>query len=296
MEGVTVLNAATVRIDGCFTRELSVPGDGPVHLLLHGFTDSADTWRPVLARLERAGARGVALDLPGFGFADPPPFDGHMFSVFDRFVDAAVRRYGAEVPVVLAGNSLGGCFTMRAAMRDLPLAGIAPVAPAGGHMAPWLRALASRVPARVMTSKRLDGRGLPPNLTRRILTVAYARIAHASRDAVSREQVQLYLRHQVDGLVMLQRARIALALHPEILDPWDATQVTVPTHVIWGRMDRLVRSSGAVVLAGQVPGARATVLDDVGHLPQLEAPDVVAEALLGLAASPGAPVATPAAG
>lgn len=282
-----MLSAATVRIAGLYTRELSVPGDGPVHLLLHGFTDSADTWRPVLSRLEKAGSRAVALDLPGFGLSETPTINGHMFSVYDRFVAEAVSRYSDEqgAPVVLAGNSLGGCFTMRAAMGDLPLVGIAPVAPAGPHLAPWLRTVARRLPSSVMNSRRLQNRGLPPRLTRQILTVAYRQVAHASRDTVNHEQIELYLRHQTDGDAMLHRARIALALHPEILDPWDATQVTVPTHVVWGRKDRLVRASGARALAAEIQGAQATVLDHVGHLPQVEAPAVVTRILLGLAQS-----------
>ena len=108
-----MLTAATVKIDGCFTRELSVPGDGPVFLLLHGFSDSADCWRPVIKRLHAAGARGVAVDLPGFGLADSPPFDGDMFGVYDRFVDAAVTRYADSLPnsPIRGRSDIRGFFT-----------------------------------------------------------------------------------------------------------------------------------------------------------------------------------------
>ena len=38
-------------------------------VLLHGWSDSADTWRPLLAQLGARGRRAIAVDLPGFGEA-----------------------------------------------------------------------------------------------------------------------------------------------------------------------------------------------------------------------------------
>ena len=286
-----MLTASTVRIADTFTRELRVPGDGPVHLLLHGFTDSADCYRPLLKRLEDAGAAATAIDLPGFGLAAMPTFDRPMLDVFDDFVAAAVSRYAEEAgaPVILTGNSLGGCFALRAAMNaELPLAGVVPLAPAGPALARWLRAVARGLPTRIVQAERLQRRGLPPRLAARVLAVAYLRVAHASKQTLDRRSARLYLQHQTDGHVMLARGRIALDMYPDILDPWDPAQIRVPTDVVWGRRDRLVRADGAEALASSIEGARATVFEDVGHLPQLEAPDRVAEILLDLAAAASA--------
>ena len=38
-------------VAGVATRVLEVDGDGPPILLLHGFTDSADSWRPLIKEL-----------------------------------------------------------------------------------------------------------------------------------------------------------------------------------------------------------------------------------------------------
>ena len=54
-------------LDGFATRVLEVDGEGPALVLLHGFSDSADTWRPLLERLGRSRRRAVAI-----GEVDPP--------------------------------------------------------------------------------------------------------------------------------------------------------------------------------------------------------------------------------
>jgi pimeloyl-ACP methyl ester carboxylesterase len=85
------------------TRVLSVPGDGTPIVLLHGYGDTADTWRGVLSRFKAAGRQAFAPDLPGFGYADARA-DGPLLPQFDAFADAVVERSRS---IVLLGNSLG---------------------------------------------------------------------------------------------------------------------------------------------------------------------------------------------
>ncbi|EJZ06597.1 alpha/beta hydrolase fold protein, partial [Mycolicibacterium fortuitum subsp. fortuitum DSM 46621 = ATCC 6841 = JCM 6387] len=103
---------------GVGTRVLSVPGSGTPVVLLHGYADSADTWRGVLTRLEALGRRTLAVDLPGFGQADPRG-TGPLLPQFDGFADALLTETG---PAVLVGNSLGAATALRAAARNPDLA------------------------------------------------------------------------------------------------------------------------------------------------------------------------------
>jgi len=99
---------------GIGTRVLSVDGAGIPIVLLHGYADSADTWRGVLTRLHAAGRRALAVDLPGFGHADKR-FVGPLLPQFDAFTEAVL---GSTGPAVLMGNSLGAATAVRAATRN----------------------------------------------------------------------------------------------------------------------------------------------------------------------------------
>lgn len=64
-----MITEARRRFGDVETRVLSVAGsaDGVPIVLLHGYADSADTWRPVLERFAAAGRHALSVDLPGFG-------------------------------------------------------------------------------------------------------------------------------------------------------------------------------------------------------------------------------------
>ena len=50
---------------GVRTRAVELDGEGPKLILIHGYADSADTWRLLLDRLRKRGRGAVALDMPG---------------------------------------------------------------------------------------------------------------------------------------------------------------------------------------------------------------------------------------
>src|SRR6185295_8337803 len=93
-----------MEVGGVATRALELEGDGPGLILLHGWGDSADTWRPLLARLARLGRRAIAVDMPGFGAATELG-PGAMLPQLDAFAAALVRRWGDARGVVVVGNS-----------------------------------------------------------------------------------------------------------------------------------------------------------------------------------------------
>jgi pimeloyl-ACP methyl ester carboxylesterase len=64
-----------------------------------------------------------------------------------------------------------------------------------------------------------------------------------------------------------------------------ARTLTPPTLVLWGSRDRLVDPALAPRLAAVVPDSRLLVIEDVGHVAMLEAPETTARAVLGMVES-----------
>jgi pimeloyl-ACP methyl ester carboxylesterase len=58
-----------------------------------------------------------------------------------------------------------------------------------------------------------------------------------------------------------------------------AARVRCPTLVLWGDKDRMAPPKEAAALAQAIPGARVRALPGVGHLPMMEEPIAVTEAL-----------------
>ena len=94
----------TVEADGVkvFYREAG-PADGPVLLLLHGYSTSSHMFRELIPRLA-ARYRLIAPDLPGFGFTEVPPARNYKYSfdaiarTVEAFVDAlGLKRYALYI-------------------------------------------------------------------------------------------------------------------------------------------------------------------------------------------------------
>ena len=49
--------------------------------------------------------------------------------------------------------------------------------------------------------------------------------------------------------------------------------IKAPTLILWGRDDKVIPVESAAWFSSQLPDARITILDNVGHLPMEEAPD-----------------------
>lgn len=75
--------------------------------------------------------------------------------------------------------------------------------------------------------------------------------------------------------------------NPYLHDPKLETRlhrVTAPTLVVWGKQDGLVPLAYAERWKALVPGARVQVIDRCGHLPSVERPEALAEAVVGFLA------------
>ena len=262
---------STVNLAGFSTRVLEVDGDGPALVLLHGFSDSADTWRALLELLRSAGRRAIAIDLPGFGDADAARA-GAVFPQFEAVVveAMALARGPSELAPVLVGNSMGGAVALYVANRHSQgLSGAVPVCSAGIAHPLWVHAIAT--PGLRLVVPVLAARPL-----RHLLGWPLERLVAATRSVHVSEHLPRHLGH-LSCLRLAHHISIVRRLLGEEPYPLDTASITCPLMFVWGSDDRVVGSQSSRLnllrLSRQVPGSRTEVLSGCGHVPQLEMPD-----------------------
>ncbi len=263
-------------------------GGGEPALFVHGLGGASTNWTDLMALL--AGTvEGEALDLPGFGHTPPP--GTYRLSTHIRAVVRRIERRDAG-PVHLFGNSLGGavCTVVAARRPDLvsTLTLISPALPSlrmqrGSDprlplmLVPGLAGLARRQLARVTPEQRA-------NAVVQLVFADPSRV-HPKRMAETIEEVRRRsgLGHDGDAFTGSLRGLIASYVVRGERSMWrQAATVAAPTLLVWGRQDRLVDVALAPRAARTFPDARLLVLDGVGHVAQMEQPELVARAFLGL--------------
>jgi pimeloyl-ACP methyl ester carboxylesterase len=263
---------------GFESRVLELEGEGPALVLLHGWADSADTWRHFLDAAGRRDRRALAVDMPGFGAADSLG-PGPVLPQLDVFAAAVIEHAAADGGrVVVAGNSLGGVVALRAAQLELPLAGVAPVAPAGLDMPRWFelverdpvlrRALALPIP-------------LPEAALREVVGRVYRTLVFAHPGAADPKVIAAFTGHHRDRTSVRRMLDAGRRLLPELDDCFDLGRIRCPVLLIWGARDRMVSARGAQRLIDALPDTRFVLIEDCGHCPQIEAAERLAELLLG---------------
>ncbi len=246
--------------------------DGPPVVLLHGFGGCWQNWLTTIPRVARA-RRVLAIDLPAFG-ASSVPRDVLTPSYYARVVDELCEGLGLGA-VVLVGNSLGGLVaTIVAGRFPERVAHLVLVAPVGGsHVARVALEAGPKILAlqadRLLRRTPLRSREHP-----------LATLVHAPR-----EMPPALLRAALlpgAGKPGLPLAAIGIGLQGARHANLDGLlrRITAPTLLVWGREDRLVPVRTADAFARRLDDPRLVVLDDTGHVPQLERPRVFNDLLL----------------
>ncbi len=261
-------------------------------LYVHGLGGSSQNWTDV-AGLLAGRLDGYALDLPGFGRSEPAR-RYTLAALADRVI-RVIEHIGAG-PVHLFGNSLGGAVSVRvAATRPDLVRTLTLISPAMPFMEAWRSAQGRFVPMLLIPRvERLAARRLAAisgeELARQVIDICWGdpdsvpeqRRAEAVEEANRRLSVPWY----ADAYVRTFRGLVTSFLRsylPGSGSLWRlAARVAAPTLVIWGRLDRLVDVNLAPRVAGTIPDSRLLIIDEVGHVAQMERPDLVARAVLGL--------------
>ena len=258
-------DAITVR-SGSASLAVEVAGDGPSVGFLHAGVADRRSWRPVMAPLA-ADHRVIAWDRRGFGDTvvdTPEPYD-HV-----RDLRAVLDALGVD-RVVLVGNSQGGRTALDAALT-VPdrVAGLMMVGAAwtGGPYEP-------DPPEVAALGHALEAAEAAGDLHR--VNAVEARIwldgVQGLEGRVTGPARELFL--EMNGRALAMSDPGEEQRHP---DAWGRlAELAMPVTIVDGALDEATELAVGRAAAEQVADARHVVLDEVGHLPSLERPLVLAE-------------------
>lgn len=266
-------------------------------LYVHGLGGASTNWTD-LAALLAVRADGWAVDLPGFGHSNPPSrgrytIRGHVRTVVD--VLEQIRRQPGEAqgrPVHLLGNSLGGLVSLLVAGRRPDLVAsltlISPAMPVYRVPAAFNKALLLLLlpGATALAERRLAGI-TPEQNVRAMIRMCFGRPDQVPKERVEQAVEEMRVRAEQPwadrALAGNMRGLITSYLRIGRANAWRlARSLPMPVLVIWGDRDRLVDPAMAPRLAAAIPDSRLRILEGIGHVAMLEAPEPTARAVLGM--------------
>jgi pimeloyl-ACP methyl ester carboxylesterase len=270
----------------------ATPSDrGEPALFVHGLGGASTNWTD-LAELLKPWLAIEAPDLPGFGRSGPAPDRDYSISAHTRTVISYLDQSGCG-PVHLFGNSMGGVISILiAATRPDLVRTLTLTSPAVPDLRPRrlgtdpLLSLAL-VPGTAGLISRRIRRFPADSRARAVIKLCFADPSRVPPNRVAEAAEEIELRDgmswSTDALLRSLRGLVWTYLAPPGGGLWGRmAEIMAPTVVIWGARDRLVSATLAARVARTIPDARLLVLDNVGHVAQLEDPVTTARAALAL--------------
>jgi pimeloyl-ACP methyl ester carboxylesterase len=117
--------AVPVELPGRYAA-LRTTGDGPIVLMVPGYTGSKEDFIPLLDPVSDAGYQAIAIDLPG-QMDSPGPCDesAYLPAVLGAGLAELIGKLAADGrPVLVVGHSFGGLVARRAILAGAPVAGL----------------------------------------------------------------------------------------------------------------------------------------------------------------------------
>jgi pimeloyl-ACP methyl ester carboxylesterase len=261
------------------------PADGPLALCLHGFPDSAHTWRYLLPSLAEAGYHAVAPFLRGYAPTSVPADGRYQVGALVADANALHAALGGGPDAVLIGHDWGALATYGAVAHQ-------------PHR--WRRAVTAAVPPTasigmsMLTYAQLQRSWymfffLSPVAEAALPLNDYAFLDGLWRDwspgydgtfDVARVKESIGDPERIVAAISYYRATWDPSLQvPELADEQAAALLPTPKPTLYlhGRDDgcMLLSSMSSSPLDYMAPGSAFEVVDDAGHFLHVERPDVV---------------------
>ncbi|WP_062515967.1 alpha/beta fold hydrolase [Demequina gelatinilytica] len=247
---------------------MSLVPDGTPLVLLNAFPVDRSQWDPLLEALPALPGDIITFDVPGIGDMPLPDEEPSLELVADAAV-LAMREVTGHRNAVWVGCSMGGYIAMAVAERH-------PEAVAGiGLLGTKSEADTDEArDARLALADQVDGAEGHPDP--RGAAEGLVGTQGEAREALVGTVAANIARHGGDGIAWGQRAMAARPDRTEVL-----SSLEVPAFVAVGEHDAIAGQPAARAMAASL-GVEPVVLEGVGHLCAVEAPEAVAGLVAGL--------------
>ena len=231
-------------------------GRGPTVVLLHGLWGGLNEWLPIVDKLGERH-RVIAMDFIGFHGSDKPDTQYHN-ALLSQFLAGFMQALDLD-DVTLVGHAMGANTATYTAVHH---------------------------PERISRLVLVDGAGyrnpdrdLSEPLSSRML--GFRRVATGSSLAATRGLLE---RRVLDTSVVTDQwveeafglwLDSAGAIGDMLLEGGDLTagemqQIQLPTLIVWGAEDKVFSIDNVARLEADIAGAETVIIEDSGHLPQIE--------------------------
>lgn len=234
--------------------------DGLTLLLIHGFPLSSGMWEPQLREL-RDELRIIAPDLRGHGHSDAPP-PPYTMADYAEDIAGLLDHLAIQGPFIVCGLSMGGYIALEF-VRQFPemVAGLVLTATRAGADSPEGKA------NRDKAAQTVREKGVAAIVDGMLPKLFSPKTQENSADLVTAVR-ELMMLTSVDGMVG------ALHAMKERIDSTPMLpEIDVPTLIIHGADDQIVPVAEARAMAEVIPDVTLEILEDAGHLPNLEQPE-----------------------
>ncbi|HEX7542060.1 MAG TPA: alpha/beta fold hydrolase [Anaerolineales bacterium] len=274
-EKITLSDTVRLALPGQFVKlplgvvhyELAGPDNAPTVVLVHGFSVPYYIWDPTFEALTQAGFRVLRYDLYGRGFSDRPE-KNYDLDLFVTQLEELLPALNIQGPVDLVGLSMGG-----------PI-----VASFANHHPDQVRSLILIDPeVAPVSTQRIFPLNIP--LVGEYLMTVYVAPVELPKtqtddfyrpdrfpdwEAMYRVQLQYKgFRRAILSTIRAQPGMDSLAEFGAV------GQQNLPALLIWGREDKTVSSADMQQLVKLIPGIEYHIIEEAGHIPQYERPEVV---------------------
>jgi pimeloyl-ACP methyl ester carboxylesterase len=229
----------------------------------HGTPWSSRVWAPVADALS-AHYTTYLWDMPGYGESSKEP--GHRVSldVQGELLHDLIEHWRLDAPHVVA-HDFGGAVALRAHLlhrsryASLALVDVVALAPWGSEFFRLVRDHAD-----VFTA-------LPPAIHEGVVRAYVRGASHAGLTAEHEDVLVAPWLGDVGQAAFYRQIAEGDQRYTDEVEPLYPS-IEVPTIVVWGEEDSWIPVEQAHGLAALIPGARLELVEDAGHLIQLDQP------------------------